>query len=58
MTFAVNYIGEPFNTPLLQNPMFAASVRWSAALFVALVIDVPRGERSPAQSVTWLFFRS
>ncbi len=44
MTFAVNYVGEPFNTPLLENRMFAASVRWSAALYIALVIDIPRGE--------------
>lgn len=44
MTFAVNYVGEPFNTPLLENRMFAASVRWSAVLYVALVIDIPRGE--------------
>lgn len=43
-TFAVNYVGEPFNTPLLENRLFAASVRWSAALYVALVIDIPRGE--------------
>ena len=43
MTFAVNYVGEPFNTPLEQNRLFAASVRWSAALYVALVIDIPRG---------------
>jgi len=44
MTFAVNYVGEPFNTPLEENRLFAASVRWSAALYVALVIDIPRGE--------------
>lgn len=43
MTFAVNYVGEPFNTPLLENRLFAASVRWSAALYIALVIDIPRG---------------
>lgn len=44
MTFAVNYVGAPFNTPLEENRLFAASVRWSAALYVALVIDIPRGE--------------
>ena len=43
MTFAVNYVGEPFNTPLLENRLFAMSVRWSAAMYVALVIDIPRG---------------
>lgn len=44
MTFAVNYVGAPFNTPLEENRLFAASVRWSGALYVALVIDIPRGE--------------
>jgi hypothetical protein len=43
MTFAVNYVGEPFNTPLSQNRLFAGSVKWSAAIYVALVLDIPRG---------------
>jgi len=45
MTFAVNYVGEPFNTPLSENRLFYSSVRWSAALYIALVIDIPRGAR-------------
>jgi cation-transporting ATPase 13A1 len=43
MTFAVNYVGRPFNTPLAQNKMFAASVRWSAAAYVLLVADLVPG---------------
>ncbi|PSC72522.1 putative manganese-transporting ATPase PDR2 [Micractinium conductrix] len=43
MTFAVNYVGEPFNTPLSENRLFAMSVRWSVAIYIALVIDIPRG---------------
>ena len=43
MTFAVNYVGAPFNTPLRENKAFAASVQWSAALFVLLVLDLPPG---------------
>jgi hypothetical protein len=44
MTFAVNYVGEPFNTPMAANRLFYASVRWSAAMYVLLVLDLPRGE--------------
>ena len=43
MTFAVNYVGEPFNTPLLQNKFFALSVRFSVVMYFALVLDFPRG---------------
>lgn len=43
MTFAVNYVGEPFNTPLLENKFFAASVKWSAGLYVTLVLNIPVG---------------
>lgn len=44
MTFAVNYIGAPFNTPLTQNKMFWNSIRFSGVMYVLLVLDVPPGE--------------
>ena len=43
MTFAVNYVGAPFNTPLHENTPFAASVRWSAVIYVLLVLNIPPG---------------
>lgn len=43
MSFAVNYVGEPFNTPLHLNTMFNAAVRWSAILYVLLVVNLPVG---------------
>jgi len=43
MTFAVNYIGKPFNTPLLKNRWFALSVRWSVGMYVLLVSDIVVG---------------
>jgi len=43
MTFAVNYVGKPFTTPLSQNTMFALSVRWSAGIYILLVLDVIDG---------------
>lgn len=43
MTFAVNYVGAPFNTPLHQNKMFSGSVRWSVMMYVLLVLDVVPG---------------
>jgi cation-transporting ATPase 13A1 len=39
MTFAVNYVGEPFATPLVQNTMFAQSIRWSVMIFIVLALD-------------------
>ena len=43
MTFAVNYVGEPFATPLYENKMFAGSVRWSALMFFLLSLDFVYG---------------
>lgn len=43
MTFAVNYVGKPFNTPLSENKMFALSVRWSVGMFIVLVLDIVSG---------------
>jgi cation-transporting ATPase 13A1 len=43
MTFAVNYVGEPFATPLAENKMFAISVRYSVGMFVILTLDVVYG---------------
>lgn len=43
MTFAVNYIGEPFNTPLLLNTWFARSVRFSVGMYVLLTTDIVGG---------------
>ena len=43
MTFAVNYVGEPFATPLAENKMFALSVRWSVGMFVVLTLDIVHG---------------
>jgi cation-transporting ATPase 13A1 len=43
MTFAVNYVGAPFNTPLLENKPFAMSVRWSVGMFVLLSLDLVPG---------------
>jgi len=43
MTFAVNYVGTPFNTPLSENKAFALSVRWSVIMYVLLVFDLPSG---------------
>ncbi|KAL4532436.1 hypothetical protein Ndes2526B_g08333 [Nannochloris sp. 'desiccata'] len=43
MTFAVNYVGEPFATPLSQNKLFAMSVRYSVGMFVILTIDIVYG---------------
>ncbi|KAL6770988.1 hypothetical protein ACKKBF_B33495 [Auxenochlorella protothecoides x Auxenochlorella symbiontica] len=46
MTFAVNYVGAPFNTPLQENRFFALSVNWSTLAYVLLVLDLPRGLRT------------
>ena len=43
LTFAVNYVGAPFNTPLLSNKWFAVSVRWSVGMYVLLVLDIVSG---------------
>jgi manganese-transporting P-type ATPase len=43
MTFAVNYVGKPFTTPLAENRMFAVSIRWSVGMYVLLVTDVIPG---------------
>jgi hypothetical protein len=43
MTFAVNYIGRPFNTPLRQNKFFFQSIRFSAIMYILLVLDIPPG---------------
>ena len=43
MTFAVNYVGKPFTTPLAENKLFALSVRWSVAMFVLLTTDIIPG---------------
>jgi len=43
MTFAVNYVGEPFATPLFENKMFALSVRYSVFMFVILTLDIIYG---------------
>eukprot|EP00887_Chlorella_sp_A99_P006055 scaffold22.g6055.t1 len=45
MTFAVNYVGQPFNTPLSENKLFSASVRWSMLMYILLVVDVVPGLR-------------
>jgi cation-transporting ATPase 13A1 len=57
MTFAVNYVGKPFNTPLLENKMFAMSVRWSVAMFVLLSLDIVPGLAAwfSLVSMTWRF---
>lgn len=60
MSFAVNYVGEPFNTPLHLNTMFNAAVRWSAILYILLVVNLPVGEAQlgcdsrAARSVVWM----
>ncbi|KDD73618.1 hypothetical protein H632_c1996p0 [Helicosporidium sp. ATCC 50920] len=46
ITFAVNYAGEPFATPLRENALFFRSVKWAALSYVALVLDVPPGVRT------------
>lgn len=46
MTFAVNYVGAPFNTPLQENRYFALSVNYSVLAYVLLVLDVPPGIRT------------
>lgn len=43
MTFAVNYVGKPFTTPLSENKMFAISVRWSTIMFILLTVDIVPG---------------
>lgn len=43
MTFAVNYVGEPFNTPLSANKPFMLSIRYSVLIYIALVLDIPPG---------------
>lgn len=43
MTFAVNYVGAPFNTPLKENRYFALSINWSVLAFILLVLDIPPG---------------
>ncbi|GAB4817890.1 hypothetical protein N2152v2_004936 [Parachlorella kessleri] len=43
MTFTVNYIGRPFNTPLRENKFFFRSIRFSAIIYVLLVLDLPPG---------------
>jgi manganese-transporting P-type ATPase len=43
MTFAVNYVGEPFATPLAENKLFAVSVRYSVGMFVILTLDIVYG---------------
>ena len=43
MTFAVNYVGEPFATSLAQNKMFAVSVRYSVIMFFLLSTDIVYG---------------
>lgn len=43
MTFAVNYVGKPFTTPLMENTLFALSVRYSVGMYVLLVLDIISG---------------
>lgn len=43
MTFAVNYVGEPFATPLAHNKLFAISVRYSVLMFALLSMDIVYG---------------
>jgi cation-transporting ATPase 13A1 len=43
MTFAVNYVGEPFATPLAANKLFAVSVRYSVIMFIVLTTDFVYG---------------
>lgn len=43
MTFAVNYVGEPFATSLAHNKMFAISVRYSVIMFALLSMDIVWG---------------
>lgn len=43
MTFAVNYVGEPFATPLNKNVLFSRSVRLSAGIYCVLVLDAVVG---------------
>ena len=43
MTFAVNYVGAPFATPLSENKLFAVSVRYSVGMFVILTLDIVYG---------------
>ncbi|KAK2079975.1 hypothetical protein QBZ16_002370 [Prototheca wickerhamii] len=52
MTFAVNYVGAPFNTPLKENRYFALSINWSVLAFILLVLDIPPGLRKWFSLVT------
>lgn len=54
MTFAVNYVGAPFNTPLKQNRYFALSINWSVLAYILLVLDIPRGRKNAGCSQWFL----
>ena len=42
-TFAVNYVGQPFNADLSQNPGLAKSLSYMALLLFALNFDIVPG---------------
>lgn len=43
-TFAVNYVGEPFTTPLSANTGLALSLRYMAAFLFLLALDLFPGD--------------
>lgn len=43
MTFAVNYVGHPFNKGIMKNRGMSAALRYGGALFVVLTLDLVPG---------------
>jgi cation-transporting ATPase 13A1 len=42
-TFAVNYIGHPFNTSVFENKYMANMLKYGTLLFVVLALDILPG---------------
>ena len=54
VTFGVNYVGEPFNSSITTNKGLWGVLRWGAAFYIVLVLDLIPGLAAAVKLVSAL----